>query len=55
LPTKTEAPFYEIVFKTGKFNNAFDDDLLLETERENQIVIIFIPYGSINCVKIFDV
>ena len=52
---KTENSFYEIVFKTGKLTNAFNDGLLLETERENQTVKIFIPFGSIKCVEIFDI
>ena len=55
IDPKTESPFYEIVFKTGKLNNAFDDGLLLVTERENQKVKIFIPYGLIKCVEIFDI
>ena len=55
IDPKTENPFYEIVFKTGKLTNAFDDGLLLEAERENQMVKIFIPYGSIKCVEIFDI
>ncbi|MFH1194999.1 MAG: hypothetical protein V1720_04770 [bacterium] len=45
--------FYEIVFKTGKLIGAFDDGLLLETEREGQSIKIFIPYRSIKCVDIF--
>ena len=51
---KEDQPLYEIVFKTGKLINAFDDGLLLETERENQSIGIFIPYSSIKCVEIFD-
>jgi hypothetical protein len=49
-----ESPFYEIVFKTGKLVNAFDDGLLLEAVREQKAVRIFVPYGSIKCVEIFD-
>ena len=51
---KTEKPLYEIVFKTGKLVNAYDDGLLLEAQREEQVVGIFIPYNSIKCVEIFD-
>jgi len=51
---KENQPLYEIVFKTGKLINAFDDGLLLETEREDQTIGIFIPYTSIKCVEIFD-
>jgi len=51
---KEDQPLYEIVFKTGKLINAFDDGLLLETEREDQIIGIFIPYPSIKCAEIFD-
>ena len=52
--SKEDQPLYEIVFKTGKLTNAFDDGILLETEREDQSIGIFIPYSSIKCVEIFD-
>ncbi|MFA3781708.1 hypothetical protein ABRY23_01435 [Melioribacteraceae bacterium 4301-Me] len=45
--------FYEIVFKTGKLIDAFDDGLLLEAKREEQTYKIFVPYSSIKCVEIF--
>ena len=51
---KTNQSLYEIVFKTGKLINAFDDGLLLESKREDQRVGIFIPYRAIKCVEIFD-
>ena len=51
---KTDQALYEIVFKTGKLVNAYDDGILLEAQREDQVVGIFIPYGSIKCVEIFD-
>jgi hypothetical protein len=51
---KEDQPLYEIVFKIGKLVNAFDDGLLLETEREGQSIGVFIPYNSIKCVEIFD-
>jgi len=51
---KVDQPLYEIVFKTGKLVNAYDDGLLPETEREDQSIGIFIPYNSIKCVEIFD-
>ena len=51
---KFEHPtFYEIVFKTGKLIAAYDEGLMLEATRENQIYKIFVPYGSIKCVEIF--
>ena len=51
---KDEQPtFYEIVFKTGKLIEAFDDSLLLEAERDGQIYKVFIPFSSIKCVEIF--
>ncbi len=51
---KGEQPtFYEIVFKTGKLLAAYDDGLLLEAVRENQIIKVYIPYVSIKCVEIF--
>lgn len=51
---KEDRPLYEIVFKTGRLVNAYDDGLLLESEREGDSVGIFIPYSSIKCVEIFD-
>ena len=51
---KTNSPVFEIVFKSGKLIDVYDDALLLETERENQYVKIYIPFGSIKCVEIFD-
>lgn len=45
--------FYEIVFKTGKLVDAFDDGILLEAEREGMIYFVFIPVGSIKCVEIY--
>lgn len=49
---KDEQPaFYEIVFKTGILKGAFDEGLLLETERDNQKYQIFVPYNSIKCVE----
>lgn len=52
---KTNSPIFEIVFKSGKLIEVFDDGLLLETTRENHIVKIFIPFGSIKCVEIFNI
>jgi len=45
--------FYEIVFKTGKLVGIYDDGLLLESIRDNQIIRTFVPYSSIKCVDIF--
>jgi hypothetical protein len=50
----SDTPLYEIVFKTGKLINAYDEGLLLETEREKQLVKIFVPYQYIKCVEIFN-
>ena len=52
--TQADKPLYEIVFKTGRLINAFDDGLLLETERDGENIGIFIPFTSIKCVEIFD-
>ena len=52
---KSDSPLYEIVFKTGKLTNVYDDGLLLEAVRESQTVKIFVPYLSIKCVEIFNV
>lgn len=51
---KADQPLYEIVFKTGRLVNAFNDGLLLETEREEQKIGIYVPFSSIKCVEIFD-
>jgi len=52
--TDKENPvFYEIVFKTGKLSSSYDEGLLLEAQRDQQIYNIFIPYNSIKCVEIF--
>lgn len=51
---KTNSPIFEIVFKSGKLIEIYEDALLLETERENQNVKIYIPFGSIKCVEIFN-
>jgi len=50
---KEQSNFYEIVFKTGKLREVFDDGLLLESVRDKNLVMIFIPYSSIKCVEIF--
>ena len=55
MDPKADSPVYEIVFKTGRIVNAFDDGLLLEADREGQMVKIFIPYTSLKCVEIFDI
>ncbi len=54
MDSKSNTPIYEIVFKTGKLTGVFDEGLLLETEREKELVKIFIPYLSIKCVEIFN-
>lgn len=51
--TENEPTFYEIVFKVGKLIEAYDDGLLLESNREKQNFNIFVPYNSIKCVEIF--
>ena len=51
---KLDQPLYEIVFKTGKLISAYDDGLLLQTEREGETIGVFIPYSSIKCVEIFN-
>lgn len=45
--------FYEIVFKTGKLISAYDEGLLLEATREQQVYYIFVPFTSIKCVEIY--
>lgn len=52
---KNDPNFFEIVFKSGKLISAFDNGLLLETNREGHIVKIFIPHSSIKCVEIFNI
>lgn len=51
---KSNTAIYEIVFKSGKLVNAYDDGILLETEKEETKVKIFIPLSSIKCVEIFN-
>jgi hypothetical protein len=51
----SDTPIYEIVFKSGKLTEAYDDGLLLETTRENEQVRIFVPYQAIKCVEIFNI
>ena len=55
MDAKADTPVYEIVFKTGRLVSSYDDGLLLEADREGQMVSIFIPYTSIKCVEIFDI
>ena len=51
---KKEHPnFYEIVFKSGKLREVFEDGLLIEAVKEKGLVLVFIPYTSIKCVEIF--
>lgn len=50
----SDSPIYEIVFKSGRLTDAYDDGLLLETVRESEQVRIFIPYQAIKCVEIFN-
>jgi hypothetical protein len=50
----SDSPIYEIVFKSGRLTDAYDDGLLLETARESEQVRIFIPYQAIKCVEIFN-
>ncbi|GJQ33028.1 MAG: hypothetical protein HBSAPP04_18670 [Ignavibacteriaceae bacterium] len=53
--SSSNQPVYEIVFKMGRLEGAFEDGLLLKNERENgEVVRIFIPYPSIKCVEIQD-
>ncbi len=52
--SSNNTPLYEIVFKTGKLINAYDDGLLLEIEREKQVIKIFVSYQYIKCVEIFN-
>ncbi len=54
MDVKSNTPIFEIVFKTGKLITAFEDGILLETEREKETVDIFIPYPSIKCAEIFN-
>ncbi len=53
--TSGDSPFYEIVFKTGKLIESYDDGLLLETQRESKTVKIFVPFSSVKCVDIYEV
>ena len=48
-----QPPLYEISVKTGKLTEVFDDGILLETIRDNNIVQSWIPFKSIKTVDIF--
>lgn len=50
---KEHPTFYEIVFKTGKLIQSFDDGLVLESNRDDRQYHIFVPHSSIKCVEIF--
>ncbi len=45
-------PFYEIVFKTGKLTEVFDDGLMLQAKYQDRDIEIFVPYKSIKCDEI---
>ena len=49
----TPPAFYEIVFKTGKLIGVYEEGLMLEATRDNQIYKIFVPGDSIKCIEIF--
>jgi hypothetical protein len=51
--SKDHPTFYEIVFKTGKLIQSFDEGLLLESNREERQYHIYVPYSSIKCIEIF--
>lgn len=54
IDTRADTTIYEIVFKSGKLTEVYEDGLLLEAKRENEIVRIYIPHASIKCVEIFN-
>ncbi len=54
MDQKSNAPIYEIVFKTGKLIGVYDEGIMLEAEREKEIIKIFIPFSSVKCVEIFN-
>ncbi|MCX7875789.1 MAG: hypothetical protein N2321_06430 [Melioribacteraceae bacterium] len=45
--------FYEIVFKTGKLVNAFEEGLLLESQRDELTFQTFVPFSSVKCIDIY--
>jgi hypothetical protein len=54
MESESNTPIYEVVFKTGSLSGVYDEGLILETEREKEIIKIFIPYTSIKCAEIFN-
>ena len=48
-----EPAFYEIVFKTGRLIEVFNEGLLLEATRDGQVFKTFVPHTSIKAVDIF--
>ncbi|KAB2909271.1 MAG: hypothetical protein LC102_00545 [Ignavibacteriales bacterium] len=52
-PSTKDQPIYEVVFKFGKLEGAYDEGILLKNDREaGNEVKIFVPYSSIKCVEI---
>ncbi|GAB4295774.1 MAG: hypothetical protein Kow0098_18390 [Ignavibacteriaceae bacterium] len=54
IDPQKQTPFYEIVFKTGTLIEVYEDGLLLETNRDDQKINIYVPFSSIKCVEIFN-
>ncbi len=54
LDPKSDAPIYEIVFKSGTLIEVSEDGLLLETKRDAEQVKIFVFFKSMKCVEIFN-
>lgn len=50
---KEQQNFYEIVIKTGKLREVFEDGLLIESVKNKNLVLVFIPHSSIKCIEIF--
>ncbi|NUN07873.1 MAG: hypothetical protein HUU54_01725 [Ignavibacteriaceae bacterium] len=53
MDDKSGTPIYEIVFKSGVLTGAYDEGLLIDSQRDGTNIRIFIPYQSIKCVEFF--
>ena len=54
MDPKSDAPVYEIVFKSGTLIEVAEDGLLLDSRKDAEQVKIFVFFKAIKCVEIFS-
>lgn len=54
MDPKSDAPVYEIVFKSGTLIEVSEDGLLLDSRKDAEQVKIFVFFKAIKCVEIFS-